>query len=94
MTGGKLTKLKKPYLEQLIFHSVQHGLIPILRSVGVFPKLMSHADKIIPQLKTFHEYYDNQETNTKKDIKLMAQWIGEELTKSPPTNNKKGYKKK
>ncbi len=24
----------------------------------------------------------------------MAQWIGEELTKSPPTNYKKGYKKK
>ena len=45
-------------------------------------------------MKMFHKYYDNKYTNTNKEMKLMAQWIGEELIKSPPINDKKEYKKK
>ena len=92
--SGKSTKVKKPYLEQLVFRGVQHNLIPILRSVGVFPKLLTRADKIMPQLTKFCYYYLNKNSNTKKNIKKMAQWVGEELIKPPPTYDKNGHMKK
>ena len=90
-SGLTTTKVKKPYLEQLIFRGLEYGLVPILRSVGVFPKLVDI--NIIPKLEFFHDSY-NKNQNKNKEIKGMVKWIGEELTKYPPTNNKKENKEK
>lgn len=92
--GGKYTKVKRPYYKHLVFRGVQHGLIPILRSVGVFPTLTEEAMAITPQLEMFGKFYTKRDNNVKKDIKGTAKWIGEQLTKSPPTTDKNGYKKK
>ena len=75
--------MKKPYLEQLIFRGLEHGLVPILRSVGVFPKLLDIT--IFPQLALFYKSY-NKNQNKKKEIKGMVRWIGELLIKLAPTS--------
>ena len=94
--GGKTTKVKKPYLEQLIFRGLEHGLIPILLSVGVFPKLIDI--NIIPQLKTFDDCYNQDQHNKKREIRRIIKWIGEELIKpaphSAPIKDKKDLKLK
>ena len=93
---GKTTKVKKPYLEQLIYRGLEHGLIPILRSVGVFPKLIDI--NIIPQLKTFDDCYNKEQDKKKQEIRRIVRWIGEELMKpaphSAPIEDKKDSKLK
>ena len=82
-SGLSTTKVKKPYLEQLIFRGLEYGLVPILRSVGVFPKLVDI--NIIPKLEFFNDSY-NKNQNKNKEIKGMVKWIGEELIKLAPTS--------
>ena len=62
-------------------------------SVGVFPTLTVDAMAITPQLEMFRKFYTKKDRIIKKDIKNMAKWIGE-VTKSPPTKDKNGYKNK
>ncbi len=86
-----MIKVKKPYLEWLLFRDIEHGLIPLLCSAGVFPKL--GGVNIIPQLQNFQNFYDNPDNNTKDEILCMTKWIVAEPTKFQPTNAANEHKK-
>jgi len=65
----KTTKVKKPYLEKLIFRNLQADLIPLLGLVGLFPKL--NDANVIPQLQLFHLYY-TKPGNKQKETRVIA----------------------
>ena len=65
----KITKVKKPYLEKLIFRNLQADLIPLLGLVGLFPKL--NDANVIPQLQLFHLYY-TKPGNKQKETRVIA----------------------
>ena len=77
------TKVKKPYLEHLVFRGLQYRTVAILRSVGVFPKLKCVT--FIPALKVFDEYYQKNEADSKNQITNMLGWIGVQLNNRVPT---------
>jgi len=82
---GKPTKVKKPYLEQLVFRGVQSELIPLLRVVGVFPQIT--CGKIFPQLQAFQDFYDVPDPKKENELKCMVKWLGFELTKPAPKHS-------
>ena len=78
------TKVKKPYMEHLVFRGLQCRSVAILRSVGFFPTLKSV--KFIPALQVFEQYCEKNNSNLNQQIKYMLGWIGKELSKKAPTN--------
>lgn len=81
------TKVKKPYIEHLVFRGVQASLLPILSAVGVFPELDPTCEKIFPQLELFHNLYENKsDLGSYNTIKSFEQWITRELIKRQPTH--------
>ena len=75
----KTTKVKKPYLEKLIFRNLQADLIILFGLVGLFPKL--NDVNVIPQLQLFHLHY-TKPGNEQNEMKVIVEWLGRELTKN------------
>ena len=70
----KTTKVKKPYLEKLIFRNLQANLIPLRKLVGLFPWL--NNANAIPQLQLFHLHY-TKPGNKQNEMEVIAKWLGD-----------------
>ena len=66
--------------------------VPIVTTIGLFPNMV--PGYYIPQLAEIEGYFGApNDTDKKKDVNCICEWIIEELQKPPPSEEKAKEKK-